>query len=134
MRNCFFEDDNFYTNVKPLSFIQEDRDGYFIEVRINQSDVVKFMKIGVTPTYVKDNDIFKIAIGLNNRTTIHVNGIRATELSDKRLQRIPISAVSIVELALKTYSLKTYYRNRDCYATKAIFKVKLPDLKGNIVQ
>ena len=126
MRNCYFEDNDFMTTVRPQSFIQEDRRGYFIEVRINQTDVVKFMKIGVIPKYIKDQDRFVIFVGLNNKTIIHINGIRTMSLSDNRLQQIPTSLVSIRELALKVYSQNTDYRNRDCYATKAIFHIDVP--------
>lgn len=126
MRNCFFEDNDFSTNVRPVSFIQKDSKGYFIEVRINRKDVVKFMEMGVPPKYDEDDDIFTIQIGLNNSTNIHINGIRTMSLSDNRLQKIPVSLISIRELALKLYSKNTKYKNQKCYATKAIFHIQIP--------
>ena len=125
MRNCFFEENDFSTTVRPCSFIKEDKHGYFTEVRINKTDVVKFMEHGVTPEYDIDNNIFKIAISLNNNTTLHLNGMRAS-LSDKRLKEIPVDYISIRELALRLYSSKTGYKNRQCYAIKALFRLDLP--------
>ena len=125
MRNCFFEDDDFTTTVRPASFIKEDNRGYFIDIRINKTDVVKFMMLGLVPTYHDDEDIFTISVALNNVTKIRVNGIRVASLNleDNRLQKIPISLISIRELALKRYSKKTDYKTQQCYATKAIFSI-----------
>lgn len=127
MRNCFFEDDNFTTIVRPVSFIKEDNRGYFIEIRINKSDVVKFMMLGLVPTYVKEDDIFILPVAINNVTKMRINGIRVSsfDLEDERLQKIPISLLSIKELALKVYSKNTDNKNQQCYATRVIFDVKL---------
>jgi len=123
MRNCFFEDDDFTTTVRPASFIKKDNRGYCIDVKINKKDVIKFMILGIIPTYHADEDVFVISIALNNVTKIRINGIRATSLNldDDRLQQIPLSLISIRELALKRYSKKTDYKSQQCYATKAIF-------------
>lgn len=123
MRNCFFEDDDFTTIVRPASFIKEDNRGYFIDIRINKSDVVKFMTLGLVPTYHADKDIFTLSFALNNTTKIRVNDIRVTSLNldDDRLQKIPLSLISIREIALKRYSKKTDYKPQQCYATKAVF-------------
>ena len=123
MRNCFFEDDDFTTTVRPTSFIKKDNRGYCIDVRINKKDVVKFMMLGIVPTYNADKDVFVISVSLTNVTKIRINGIRATSLNldDDRLQQIPLSLISIRELALKRYSKKTDYKSQQCYATKAIF-------------
>lgn len=133
MRNCFFEDDDFITTVRPASFIKEDNHGYFIDIRINKTDVVKFMMLGIVPTYYADEDIFTISVALNNTTKIRINGIRATSLNleDNRLQKIPASLISIRELALKRYSKKTEYKSRQCYATKAIFCINVSSRKKN---
>lgn len=128
MRNCFFEDNDFTTTVRPASFIKEDNRGYFIDIRINKTDVVKFMMLGIIPTYHDDKDIFTISVALNNVTKIRINGMRVTSLNldDNRLQQIPLSLISIRELALKRYSKKTDYKSQQCYATKAIFCINTP--------
>ena len=128
MRNCFFEDNDFTTIVRPASFIKEDNRGYFIDIKINKTDVVKFMTLGLVPTYQPDKDIFTLSVALNNATKIRINGIRATSLNldDNRLQQIPLSLISIRELALKRYSNKTDYKSQQCYATKAIFYIDAP--------
>lgn len=133
MRNCFFEDDDFTTTVRPASFIKEDNRGYYIDVRINKTDVVKVMMLGLVPTYHADKDIFVLSVALNNVTKIRINGIRATSLNldDNRLQQIPLSLISIRELALKRYSKKTDYRYQQCYATKAIFHIDTSFRKKN---
>lgn len=126
MRNCFFEDNDFSTTVRPASFIKEDNRGYFIDIKINKTDVVKFMMLGLIPVYIKDQDIFVLSVALNYSTKIRINGIRATslKLNDDRLQKIPASIISIRELALKMYSKNTGYKSRQCYATKAIFHIR----------
>lgn len=128
MRNCFFEDNDFTTTVRPASFIKKDNRGYFIDIRINKTDVVKFMMFGLVPTYHADKDIFTLSVTLNNATKIRINGIRATSLNldDNRLQQMPLSLISIRELALKQYSNKTDYKSQQCYATKAIFHIDIP--------
>ena len=128
MRNCFFENDDFTTTVRPASFIKEDNRGYFIDIKINKTDVVKFMMLGLVPTYHADEDIFTLSVALNNNTKIRINGIRATSLNldDNRLQQIPLSLISIRELALRQYSKKTDYKSQQCYATKAIFHINTP--------
>lgn len=133
MRNCFFEDNDFTTTVRPMSFIRKNRHGYFIDVKINKTDVVKFMMLGLIPTYVKDEDVFVLSVALNNATKIRINGIRATSLNydDIRLQQIPVSLVTIRELALKIYSENTDYKYHQCYATKAIFHIKIQPRDGN---
>lgn len=125
MRNCFFEDNDFATTVHPASFIKEDGHGYFIDIRINKTDVYKFMMLGLIPTYHVDKDIFTLSVALNNSTKIRINGIRVTSLNldDNRLQQIPLSIISIRELALKQYSKKTDYKSQQCYATRAIFYI-----------
>lgn len=127
MRNCFFEDSDFTTSVRPVSFIKEDNRGYFIDIKINKTDVVKFMMLGLIPTYDTDKDIFVLSVALNNATKIRINGIRAPslKLDDTRLQQIPISLISIQELALKRYSKKTR-KKWQCYATKANFHINTP--------
>lgn len=125
MRNCFFEDSSFTTTVKPLSLIKDDGYGYFIEVRIKKTDIAKFIENGVVPFYVQDNDIFAVRIALNNNTTVRINGMRLTSLSDGRLEKIPISAISIRELALKLYSKKSGKKHFQCYATKVLFKINI---------
>lgn len=128
MRNCFFEDNDFSTTVRPESFIKRTSYGYVIDVKINKSDVVNFMMLGLVPEYIKDKNIFVLSVMFNNATKIRINGIRATslDLDDNRLQKIPISLVSIRELALRVYSEKTNSKYQKCYATKAIFHIKMP--------
>lgn len=128
MRNCFFEDNDFTTTVRPASFIKKDNRGYFIDIKLNKTDVVKFMMLGLVPTYHMDKDIFTLSVALNNATKIRINGIRATSLNldDNRLQQMPLSLISIRELALKRYSIKTDYKSQQCYATKAIFHIDTP--------
>lgn len=124
MRNCFFEDNDFSTIVRPASFIKEDDHEYFIDIKINKTDVVKFMMLGLVPTYRASENIFTLSVALNNSTKIRINGIRVTSLGldDDRLQQIPVSLVSIEDLVLKRYSKKTN-KSQQCYATKAIFHV-----------
>ena len=128
MRNCFFEDNDFSTTVRPMSFIKRTSHGYVIDVKINKSDVVTFMMLGLVPEYIKDENVFILSIMINNATKIRINGIRATylDLDDNRLQKMPISLVSIRELALRVYSEKTDSKSQKCYATKAIFHIKTP--------
>lgn len=127
MRNCFFEDSDFTTIVRPVSFIKEDDHGYFIDIRINKTDVVKFVMLELVPTYVKEKDIFVISVALTNTTKIRINGIQAASLNlDDQVTKIPVSLISIRELGLKRYSKNTNAKARQCYATKAIFHVKVP--------
>ena len=128
MRNCFFEDNDFTTTVRPASFIKKDNRGYFIDIKLNKTDVVKFMMLGFVPTYHADKDIFTLSVALTNATKIRINGIRATSLNldDNRLQQIPLSLISIREIALKRYSEKTDYKSQQCYAVKAIFYIDTP--------
>lgn len=127
MRNCFFEDSDFTTIVRPVSFIKEDTHGYFIDIRVNKTDVVKFVMLDLVPTYIKEKDIFVISVALNNSTKLRINGIQATSLKlDDRITKIPVSLISIRELGLKRYSKHTNAKARQCYATKAIFHVKIP--------
>ena len=127
MRNCFFEDNDFTTTVHLASFIKKDYRGYFIDIRINKPDVAKFMMLGLVPTYHADKDIFTLSVALNNATKIRINGIRVTslDLNDNRLQQIPLSLISIRELALKRYSKETDYKSQQCYATKVIFCINI---------
>lgn len=128
MRNCFFEDNDFSTIVRPASFIKKDNRGLYIDVKINKKDVVKFMTLGIVPTYIQKDDIFIISIALTNATKIRINGIRATTLNldDNRLCKMPTSLITIRELGLKLYSKNTDYKTHQCYATKAIFHIKMP--------
>ena len=131
MRNCFFEDNDFTTTVRPMSFIKKDNDGYFTIIKINKTDVVKFMMLGITPEYIKEKDIFIVSVGITNSTKIRINGIRATSLSltDNRLQQMPLSLISIRELAIRVYSKNTN-KIHQCYATKVIFHIKTPSKIG----
>lgn len=133
MRNCFFEDDDFTTTVRPASFIKGDNLGYFLDIKINKKDVIKFMTLGLMPVYKKEDDIFILPVALTNATKIRINGIRAASLNldDNRLQQIPISLITIRELALKRYSKKTYKKSRQCYATKAIFYINKSSRRKN---
>lgn len=128
MRNCFFEDDDLVTTVRPASFIKKDKDGYFIKIKINKTDVVKVMMLGLVPTFIKDSDMFVLSVSLTNATRIRVNGMRVNSLNldDNRLQQMPISLVSIRELGIKKYSKNTDFKHRQCYATTLVMHIKVP--------
>ena len=117
MRNCFFEDSNFSTTIKPISFIKEDGRGYFIEVRINKTDVVKFIENGVVPNYVDDKNMFMIArtsgvIAPNNinhfETIKTISSLKLTNIAillgthknsnSKQIPRLKKPAISINKL------------------------------------
>lgn len=125
MRNCFFEDNDFTTTVRPESFIKKDKNGYFIDIKINKSDVLHFMVLGVIPKYVQDKDIFVLSVAITNSTKIRINGMKANSsmFDEKKSRQIPASLISIRELGLKLYSKNARSKSRQCYATKLIFHV-----------
>lgn len=126
MYNVFFEDADLILLTKIDTFIEEDSRGFYIDLVIRRPDVIKLMLIDVVPKH-RGNGVFILRVRLNNNTQVSLNGIRVTYLGDERFKSIPLNKISLREMVLKRYSLKTQKSgHRDyCYATKALFKVKV---------
>ncbi len=127
MYNVFFEDTDLILSTKLDTFIEEDGRGFYIDLIIRRQDVIKLMLIDVVPEHRGDG-VFILRVRLTNNTQVSLNGIRVTYLGDERLKSMPLNKINLEEIALKRYSSKTRSKRgpRDyCYATKALFKVKV---------
>ena len=124
MYNVFFEDTDLNLQTKVYSFLKKDQYGYFIELSIRKSDVLKLMRVDVIPKHTED-DIFILKVRINNNTTVTLNGIKVTFFDDERLKNLPLKELELRELILKRYS--KYRKNPAgyCYATKAVFKINM---------
>lgn len=122
--NCLFDDIDLITSVKPLRMFCSDNDGYFIEVCINKTSIVDFMKNGISPVYDGEKEIFKLRIRINNATIIRINGLKVNNLDDSMLRAVPNNLWTIRELKLHKYSHKTKMPKDSCYATRLILRLK----------
>jgi hypothetical protein len=114
-------------SVKPLGFLEKDKNGYFVKVQIpTQRAIIGLLKIGVVPMYDPDLDIFYLNVYLNNSTKIRVNGMRLSSLSENNSLKFSNNHVSIRELAIKRYSKNTFKKqqiDKQCYATRLLLKI-----------
>lgn len=126
--NCLFDDYPINLNVKPLTFIQEDNHGYFIDVSIKRSDVLKLLDYDILP--IRNDRDYKLRVRLNHRTTITINGMKLYNFHDLMYDKPTKGIFFIKELILKKYSDKTERFSKGCYATKLKTKLLFP--KGDL--
>lgn len=124
MYNVFFDDTDLNLSTKIKTFIEEDKYGYYIDLFIRKSDVVKCMCEDIIPIHLQ-NGKFIIRVRLNNSTNISLNGIRIDYLGDERLKALPLEKLKLREMILKRYFSKRKNPAGYCYATKAIFKIEI---------
>lgn len=123
--NCLFDDADFNFRARLNSSILSDGHGYYLELRINRSDVIKLMELGVVPNHIGDG-VFVLQVRLTNKSIITFNGLRLSYFNDEAIQNLDISKIIIKEICLRRYSKSTITKNntkRQCYATRVIFTI-----------
>ena len=123
--NCLFDDVEFNFRARLNSSILSDGHGYYLELRINRSDVIKLMELGVVPNHIGDG-VFILKVGINNRSIITFNGLRLSYFDNDAVRNIDISKIIVKEICLRRYSESTISKNnvkRQCYATRATFTI-----------
>lgn len=121
--NCLFDDVDCNIRVRLNGFIQHDNRGYYLNVFINRSDVLKLMDNDVIPTHL-GNGRYRLRIGLSTKTNITMNGIQLTNLDNRYLKNAKPEEVILKELCLKRYILGTRTsKNGQCYATKMVLTI-----------
>ena len=127
MYNCLLDDTNYNLTVKLLSWVKQDGNGYFMDLRIKRTDVVPLMELGITPRYTEDG-LFYIRVHISNKTFFSINGIRLYNLDSTSSKDVKLSKIQIKQLYLKIYSKRTKSK-RDCYAVRMIFNTRTRNKK-----
>ena len=123
--NCLFDDVDFNFRARLNSSILSDGHGYYLELRINRSDVIKLMELGVVPNHI-GNGVFVLQVRITNKSLVTFNGLRLSYFNDEAVRNLDISKVVIKEICLRRYSKNTITKNntkRQCYATRVTFTI-----------
>ena len=122
--NCFFEDFDLSMTVKLISFMKKDNTGYYIELQIPQSHIVKLFENDIIPTHIGSGN-FKIKVRINNKTHFRIDNVVVKNFSQIDFDKIPISKVIVREILLEKYSKKLKQNSQDChcYATKFVARI-----------
>ncbi len=137
MNNTFFSgrdiDITFTARLK--TFIKESSQGYYIDILIPDSSVVKLMREGIVPKYVEDGlySGFVLRCRVYSSSIISCNGRRLKYLTKEITSQSQITPdnTKIKTLELHPYSNKPRNRNdAQCSLIRATFKTsaqKLPN-------
>ena len=120
--NCFFENVDCFLSVRLKSFITFDDRGYYVDLYVNNSDVIHLIKLGVRPYWSEARGHFYVRTAINNNTKIFINGLRLNSLQSEELKYVKTSDITLKEIALSSY--KTEFYDRQCYVNKLICSIR----------
>lgn len=137
LNNTFFSgcelDITFTARLK--TFIKENNQGYYIDVLIPDSSVIKLMRAGIVPKYVEDGlySGFVLRCRVYSSSIILCNGRKLQYLTKELTSQTQITPqnTKIKTLELYPYSLNSRTRNdAQCSLIRGTFKTgaqKLPN-------